>query len=114
MASAIRIEPGVQFEATLVRLFDGDRQGSVEWIRRLAHRASQIFGPRLDLGGVERVAGGADLEDDGVQLELNGPVHDGHKFSLLIGNGKIFAGGPVNVANRGDPGAAEFAGGSGW
>ena len=105
---AVRVEPRVQLQAALVRLLDGEGQRIVERLRRLAHRAGEILRPGLDAGGIERVAGGPDLEDDGVQLELDGPVEHGHQFRFLLLGAQRLLGGPIDVRDRRDPGAAEF------
>ena len=62
----IGINPCVQLHAALVALVDHPRQRIPIGIGFCALFASQIVAPRLDIALVERVALGANLEDDGV------------------------------------------------
>ena len=81
---AIRIEPGVQFQAAFVGLGDGEPEGVVVGGRGFAEVAGQVFGPGFDLGIVEGVAAGADLEDDRIEVECGGAVEDGEEFFFLL------------------------------
>ena len=104
-----RIEPRVQFQPALMRLAHGELQRIPERIRRLPLRTGEIFRPRLELGGVERVARRAHLEDDDVQFERGALVEDGEQLRLLLRGGERFLRGPVDVVDRRDPRAAELA-----
>jgi hypothetical protein len=50
--------------------------------------AREIFGPRLDVRTVKRIARRTNLEDDGIQLELLRAIKDGNEFGLLFGSGE--------------------------
>ena len=47
-------------------------------------RAGEVLRPGLNPGGIQGVAGRPDLEDDGVELELRGPVQDGQQLRFLL------------------------------
>src|SRR5260221_9884424 len=63
------IEPGMQLQATAVRLFDGESERIVERGRRPAHLPCQILRPGFERRRINGVAAWADLEDDGVEAE---------------------------------------------
>ncbi len=71
MMRPIRIEPGVQFDGAFVGLFDYKGERVIIGLRRFAHRAGEIFGPRLDLGWIESVARGSALKDQRIEFELS-------------------------------------------
>ena len=102
------VEPGMQLQPAPVCLGDGKRQRIVIGLGRAPHRAGEVFAPRLQLRGIERVAAGPHLEDDGVEPQCHGLVEQGNQFVLLLRRGQAGLGRPVNVANGGDPGSAKF------
>ena len=67
-SGAIWIEPSMKLQASDMGFFDGKLERIVGWGRGLAELSAQIIRPRLKLGFVESVAGGADLENDGVEF----------------------------------------------
>lgn len=109
MAGAEGVEPGVQGESALVRLGDGKRERIIVWRGGAALDAGEVFGPRLDGGGIHGVADGAHLEKNGVEMELGGAVQQGDELRLLLGDGQAGLGRPVFVGHGGDPGGPEFA-----
>src|SRR5439155_329333 len=70
--------------------------------------AGEVFGPRLQVGVVKRVGGGADLKDDGVEMQGGAAVEDVEHLALLLIDGEPRLAGPVGVADAGDPGGAKF------
>ena len=101
----------MQFQSAFVRLGDGEGERIIERRRRAALNAGKIFRPRLQAGGVKRVAGRAHLKDDGVQFQCRRAIEDGDEFGLLLRGGKAGLGRPAGIADGGNPGGPEFAGG---
>ena len=112
-ANAEGIEPRVKFQSAAVALGDGERQGIVIRLRREAHFACQECRPRLQFGIVQRVAAGADLEDDGVQVQLDGAVEDGNQLGFLPAGGQARTGGPIQILEARHPEAANSRSGAG-
>ena len=112
-AHAEGIEPGVEFQAAPVAFGDGESQGIIIRLGGEAHFAGEKGRPRLDFGIVKRVAAGADLEEDGVQMEEGGAVEDGEEFGFLLAGVQAGMGGPIEVLECRHPEAAEFALGRG-
>ena len=112
-ADAERIEPGVEFQAALVAGVHGKSQGIIIGLGRLAHFAGEILRPRLDFGIVERVAAGADLQDDGVDMQPDGEVENGEEFGLLPGGVQAGPGGPIQIVDGRHPKTAKFPRGRG-
>src|SRR5688572_18350099 len=69
--------------------------------------------PRLLLGEIERVTGGANLEENGVQLQFRRTVEERAQLRLLRGLGQTRLRWPIQVVNRRHPGPAEFTPGGG-
>ena len=109
MARPIGIEPGVQFQATRVRLGDPELERVVPGLRRLALRAAQVFAPRFDFRGIYGVGAGAHLQHDGVQVQGAGALEDDDGFGLLLQGWQVRFAGPVNIGDGRHPGGAQFA-----
>ena len=109
VAGAEGVEPGVEFQAAGVGLGDGKSKRIERGFGRFAHLPGEVFGPGFVGRGVEGIAGRPDLEDDGVEMEGGGAVEYGDEGLLLFGDREAGFGGPVDVGDGGDPGAAEFA-----
>ena len=106
---AERVEPGVELEPARVRLGDGELERVVGRARRAPFLARQELGPRLEVRRVERVRGGADLEHDGVEAQLDGTVQQVAQLGLLLRRGQVRAARPVDVGDGRDPGGAKLA-----
>jgi hypothetical protein len=107
---AVGIEPSVEFDAAFVALFDGEGEGVPGGAGWAAHFPGEEGGPGFEGGGVEGIASGADLEDEGIETKVSGFLDEGEELGLLLGGGKAGFGGPVDVAHGGDPGGAHLAG----
>lgn len=103
-------QPGMQFHATLVTLFDAEGQGVVAWIH--ARRAREGEFPRLNLGRVEQGSSDAGLEDDSVDIRLLVIVEDVDEFLLLALTAGWVSGvdaGPVESSDGGEPYGSRFS-----
>lgn len=112
-AGAERIEPGMQFQAAGMSFAHGELQGIPRWMGGLALSACEKLRPRLVGRFIERVASGADLEEDRVEMESLGRIEQRSEFGLLLGGGKPGTAGPVDILDRGYPGGAELPGDGG-
>ena len=77
------IEPGVDFDAARVGLFDPVVQGVVPG--RFPHGAGQPRCPGLERGLVEGIRVRADLQDDRIHFQRSELVENGAGFGLLGG-----------------------------
>ena len=109
ITSTIRIEPRVQLEAALVRFSHGKGEWIPSWFRRPTLPPRQVLRPRFETRLIERIGAGTDLENDRVEMELDGLVQDREQLRLLCPAIEIGARWPVDVANSGDPRRAQLA-----
>src|SRR5713101_2111364 len=73
------VEPGLQFKAPAVRLFDGESERIVERGRGPAHLPGQILRPGFKRRRIYSVAAWANLKDDRVKAEMNRLIEDGQQ-----------------------------------
>ena len=106
---AVGVEPAVQFDAVFVAFVHHEFEGVPGGVGGLALLAGEVFAPGFEFAFVEGVGRGADLEDEGVEVELFCPCDDVVEVSLLGFDAVVAVGGPVDVVDGGDPGSAEFA-----
>ena len=84
--------------------------GIVIRLRRLPHRAGQVFRPRLDGGRINRVARRADLEQDRVEFEFSRSIQERDQFRFLPVSSEPVCRRPVDVGHRRDPDTPVFSG----
>jgi hypothetical protein len=105
---AIRIEPSVKFQPATMGFLDGKGQGIIERGRGLPHFAGQILRPGFNSGLIERVACGAHVEENGVQMALGGDIHQRNELGLLLSDRQSWLGRPIDVLESGHPGGSKF------
>ena len=110
---AVGVEPAVQFDAVFVAFGDHEFEGVPCGAWGAALLSGEVFAPGFELAFVEGVGGGADLEDEGVEVKLFCPCDDAFEFVALVFDGVVAFGGPVDVVDGGDPCGTELAG-DGW
>src|SRR5690349_18705706 len=84
MVRAVRVEPRMELETTLVGLGDSELERIVPRIWRPTHSPGEILGPRLIWRGVQRVGRRPDLQNHRVQMEPRSPIEDSEQFVLLF------------------------------
>ena len=108
-AGAKRIEPSVQLDPALVRLFHREGERIIEWPRRGAHPARKDFRPRLVGRSIEGVAARPNLQDDRIELEQHREIEQRQQFGFLLFGGEAGLRWPVDVLHCGHPEPAKFA-----
>jgi hypothetical protein len=106
---AVGVEPAVELDAVFVALFGDELEGVPGGAGGAALLAGEVFTPGFELAFVEGVGGGADLEDEGVEVQLLCTGDDVVEVSFLGFDAVVAVGGPVDVVDGGDPCGAEFA-----
>jgi hypothetical protein len=97
MTGAIRIKPGVQLDSAGMGFAHRKSQWIIIWRRGPAHLSGQIFRPRFERRRVKSVAGGANLQENGVQMQSFRLFQQPHQFGLLLRSGKSRTRWPVEV-----------------
>ena len=108
MRGAEGIEPCVDFQPARVRLGDGQRERIIKRLRHFSLDAGEVFRPRFERRGVNRVRHGAHLEKNGVQMKLHRAVEQRNQLCLLLRDRQAGFGRPVNVRDGRNPRGAEF------
>ena len=107
---AVGIDPCVQLQAARMGRLHPVCERVKAVCRRGAGRAGQVLTPGEDLGWVQRIRRGADLQKDRVQAPLDTVVQDrvGLGAQRRRVGGRL--GGIVQIVNRGHPHAAHLVG----
>ncbi len=106
---AVGVEPDMEFQPSLVGLFNRERQRIVIRIGGFAHFAGQKFRPGFELRFVKCITAWPDLQDDRVEIHPRGGVEQGDHFCLLLGGAQPRLRWPIDIGDRRDPCRAEFA-----
>lgn len=104
--NAVGVEPGVKFHVAVVGEFDEVGHGVEVVGGGLSLAAGEVAAPGFDFGVVEGVGGGADLEDDGVDVEGLEFVEEVCEVDFHLGNGH---GSVLVLVDNVYPGSAKFA-----
>ena len=108
MDSAVRIEPGMEFHAAFMRLFDHELHRIPEWDWWFSLCSGEPFAPGLKGRGVEGIGGGTYLYDHRVHAIALVQFEQTDIFSFLFFRGAITTLWPVDIVDRSDPHAPEF------
>ena len=106
LAAAVRVEPGVELEVAGVRFLDHPAHRVPT--RVLAAFAGQPLRPRRVRGRPERVTAGPDVHEHRVVVHLLGQVEPAPVFGLHLVFGQPGLARKVDVADRGEPHAAQL------
>src|SRR4051812_24008310 len=94
---AVRIEPGVELKAALVRLFYHELEGIIERDGRFALFTRKPLAPGFVWGGVESICSRAYLDDYCIHAIAYVKVELADKISLLTFYIVLVALGPVDI-----------------
>src|SRR5690349_16208813 len=98
----------MELDPAPMRFFDPHLQWIVEGLWRLALLSRQILGPRLQLRGIESVGARANLEHEGVEVQLLRAIDDADDLRLLLLDRQSLSARPVDVGDRRDPRCAKL------
>lgn len=110
MAGAEGVDPGVKLDSRGMAPVEPGLERVVLGRRGGAGRSGDELGPGFQGARVDGVGGGADLEDNRVEVERAGPLDDGVDFGELSVSAEVFGRRPVDVGDGGDPSGAELGG----
>ena len=91
----------MQFEPAGMGLGHREGQGIPGRVRALSHAAGEVFAPGFQRRRVQRIAAGADLQQDGVEVRAPGRVEQRTQLRLLGGDRQT-AGRPPGEHQDGD------------
>jgi hypothetical protein len=105
---AVRIEPRVQLESTLVRLLDRERQRIPRRLRPSPLPPRDVLRPRLVRRRIQRIGPRPNMKHDRVHIERDGPVENGQQLALLFPGRQPGLRRPIDIPDRRDPHRPEF------
>ena len=106
---AVGVYPCVDFEAALAGFADEKSQRIVAG--RLALCAGEKSAPRLKRRGIEGIALGSHLKEDGIQAGAFGRIEKAHGLGFLLLHAQTLFRGEIDVVNGGNPSALHFGAG---
>jgi hypothetical protein len=106
IAGAERVDPGMQLHPAPMRLLHRHRKRIVARVSALRPREHRR--PRLKRRAIHGIGGRSHVKHDCVHVRGLRAVEDRRELDPLLRRGESRPGGPVDVADRGDPEPAKF------